>query len=336
MRVQSLLTLLVLVVAACGRERTAFAGKEQAETVSLGTRNFVDVTWDVAWQRDGKGADSLFLEPFRFVADREHVYVLDAGRNRIVALRVSTGEHAWSFPTDSLARLVFPTAVAALPEGGVAIWDSDRSALVSVKPDGTLLRDAVVPGVGMVSSVCALPDGSVLLSPLNPDLDPVLQLSRAGQILGRHTLPWKNFRKVPSLARQIVFAGHGDGCVAALTMGRGFSLFDGRFTKASRYVESFELPQVRNLAEGDMQQLVHPLVAASSATLVSDTLALAFEGTTDQAGRIIDYYSASSGRYLYSHAPPHPLGQFTRSGPTYFMLDGEMRLVALRPVRKVD
>jgi PQQ-like domain len=321
----------LVALAACDRQAATYAAKLQQKSLSLGTRSFAAGEWRVAWQREAGGADSLLVQPFRFAADDERLYVLDGATGKVVALRAEDGEPTWSYGGGGEGGFAFATALNALPGGGVAVWDSERSVLGLLGADGRLAREIPVPGLGVVSSLCALEDGGFLLSPLGPEHAPVVRVSAEGRVVNGYSLPWKGFREVPSLARQLLIAGQADRCVAALTMGRGFSRFDGGFRRAGEYVETFELPQVQKLADGEMQRLIDPLVATSAAVVAGDTLVVAFEGTTDQAGRILDYYEARSGRYLHSRAVPHRIGQMSRSGSTYFVLDDQMRLLALQP-----
>jgi hypothetical protein len=285
-------------------------------------RRLLEVTWHPLWEAEGTGTDSMFSGPLRMVADSGHVYILDRGRNAVVALNAADGKLSWRYGgPGSGAQLRAPNAFSLAPSGQVVVFDSEPSRLVILNASGREVRQITVAGVGVSSGLCAMPDGTFVVAPLDPSLGPLVHLSARGSVLKQIDLPWRELNRAPSLGRQLLLAGTEDSCAAALVLGRGFGfLSGGSFREFRDYVEPVEAPRVESVNGGTVQRVRSPVLATSSISFGHDTLAVAFAGRTEHAGRIIDLYDARGGTYLGSYLAPTYVKRFAHAAGRLYVL----------------
>jgi outer membrane protein assembly factor BamB len=303
----------------------------------------VAAAWDTLWTRGGEADDTLLLMPWAMAADSGRVYVLDAAAHRLVALDAADGSVAWVAGSKGSGPGEFqsPTAVAALPGGRVAVADPQNNRITILGDGGFVSRTISSRDASDVTSLCGLSDGSLVIATL-ADTQPVLTMSPDGRVTGRYDLPWPDVAARPPITRaaKLVSAG-GPACVLLLTLGRGFATFEGgRFTQRREYVERLELPhaEVTQTLRSRTQRLVERQIAAYDGAVDGGEIALAFEGRTADARRIIDVYELSTGTYLRSYRLPYPANGLARFGGRYYLLaerDGYPVLTALSLVPDV-
>ena len=341
-RVASVVALVAL--GACARDAATVASKTPE---ILGTRTVTNTQWDTTWTRGGTDADTVVLFPFAITAHGDRVYVLDAAAKRVVALRASDGSLVWSAGREGRGPSEFrePTAIAVTPTGEIAVADAANARIALLSRTGEFLDHIPLRQVGYVQSMCALGDASLLLSTLELER-PVLRLARSGAVTARYDLPWSDADRIPPLARQAVLEPTSDhtGCIMALTFGRGFARFDGKqFQSPHPYIESFDLPEVdvseseRSGKQVRREKMLQRRIAAHDVDVHGNVLAVAFEGTTRDAGRLIDFYDLRTGSYLRSHVLPWASVSLTRAGSSYILLGaggGGVLAVAPRQPRR--
>ena len=276
------------------------------------TRAPVDTTWANALP------DSLFVSPAFLAVDATQAYLSDPGASRVHAFDRRTGQRRW---TTVVGGETVPRAIAALREGGLAIADDRSGAIVLLDAAGRERGRVTSPDVRFVASLCELPDRAFLLAGVNhsPDL---AVLDRAGRVRRAVPLPWADLRE--ALTASLWLASSRDGCVAALTYGRGFAAFVGdSFAAPARYVEYFDVPSVvRDVRRtGDSvittTQVAAHRVAATDVSVDDSLLAVSFEGETDDRAHVVDYYALPAGRYVESRRlGRRPLALTTGSGLT--------------------
>jgi PQQ-like domain len=322
---------------------TASASACGASDRSVGTpppgaeRTIVEAEWRPAWVRGGSETDTLMLLPVELAVDGGLVYVADRMGRRVVAFRSADGAHAWSAGREGAGpgELRHPSAIAAIPGQGVVVADMGNARLSFLDRAGALRRELPLPDATIVTSICALYDGSLLLARLGHG-DALLRMGAEGEVAERRELPWPDLDDGPILRRQALLAPTrgGDGCILALGLGRGFARYDGRaFTATHPYVEALEVPdpEVRMTKAGQSERLPSPRFAATSLSVDSGVVAIGFGGETPDAGWLVDHYDEATGAYLFSYRAPVPLERVARAGSRYYVLtrlEGYPALVA--------
>lgn len=328
---QILSVLAVVAVSACK------GANQQSAGAAGGSRTIRPTTWDTLWAIGGE-QDSLLLMPGPMASTARRVYVADLAESRLVALDPADGSLAWIAGRKGAGPGEFrdPRALAATPDGGAVVADIANARFTFVSPDGRVTRELQFPGVGYVSSMCALADGSLLLATMEPGR-PLVHMAPDGSVRGRHPLPWPDLGDAHPLATTARLATAPDhrSCVLALTRGRGFASFrDGAF-RTFAYREAFELPGVEVTREGASvsSTITSTRIAASDVDVVGDTVFVTFAGESDGAGRLVDVYTLPGGEYRFSHRYAAPIHQTARSTDAFLLLheaEGYAVLVAVR------
>jgi hypothetical protein len=112
----------------------------------------------------------------------------------------------------------------------------------------------------------------------------------------------------------------------ALSLGRGFTVFDGgRFLFTKDFVERVEAPVVEVRESGSRRnpvtesQVRNGTISTRSVAATPDGFFVVFEGSTEDAARIVDVYTRA-GEYDYSFRLPAVAHRFTWSDGTFFVL----------------
>ncbi len=316
------------------------------EPVASRPRRMVEVRWDTLWAVGGDEQDTLLLGPNGFMAvDGERLYVSDAQRPRIVAFHRRDGSLAWMAGGKGAGPGEFrhPRSLSVTRSGELVVLDPVNVRLSILGTDGRLQREVPLGETPDPHSVCPLADGSFLLSTGYRDRS-LLRISPAGAEVGRFALPWRGLDSLPALPRTATLASHpsGDGCLVALTKGRGFASIDttGSHGQTHAYVEWFDLqlPVVKKEVVDGMRSTLEILperrIAAASTAVDGGEVVFAFEGLTKQAGRYLDVYDRESGEYRHTLLVPNAVRGVARADGVYYLLTsqhGFPQLLALRP-----
>ena len=279
----------------------------------------------VLWVRGGSERDTLLAYAVQATADSANLYVLDSGRGEIVALRAASGTVAWRHTTAHP-----PRALAALPNGGVAVADGDRRTISLLDPAGRLVATRTLPAdTPPIRSLCALSTSHFLAA--TADTSRTLLELRSDAPPHTLPLPWPDLARRHFLTTQTLLASSSSaadtGCAVALSLGRGFSTFDGtRFTSPARYVEPFDVPDITRtrFTDGDRtitrEQLSTDRDAARAITLANGRLLVSFGGETALAAHIVDVYDPASGAYVGTTTIPHRVSTLAAHGRTLYIL----------------
>ena len=284
----------------------------------------------IRWTRGGSEQDTLFAYPRQAVADSHHVYVLDSGHDRIVALRAADGALAWrrGGASDSTTPPLTPTAIAVLPGGGIAVADIRHHAIALVRPNGTIAHRVALPDVATITSLCALSTTRFLASGAGP-AGHLLELRDDPASTAPRPLPWRDAPTRPGITTQTWLAGSADlpRCAVGLVLGRGFALHDGTtYSTPHPYVEPFDLPAVTRSAHGDsasmvvVERLSNDRTAAKDLAFAGGPLAVAFAGETPLRARLVDYYDARTGAYLGTTVSPFRISALAAHGRDLYLL----------------
>lgn len=277
----------------------------------------------VRWVRGGSERDTLLAYPVQAAADSANLYILDSGRGEVVALHAATGTVAWRRATPRP-----PRAIAVLPGGGLAVAEGHTSTLSLLDPAGRLLARLTLPAdTPPIRSLCALSPSHLLAT--TADTSHTLLEIRDGATPRPLPLPWPDLAPRHYLTTQVTLTSTADGatCAIALSLGRGFSTFDGtRFTTPASYVEPFDLPGVTRTrsTDGDRtitrEQLSTDRAAARAIALANGRLLVSFGGESALRARIVDVYAARSGAYLGTSTLPHRIAAMAAHGRTLYVL----------------
>lgn len=296
-------------------------------------REIVAVRWSTLWRAGGPEQDTALLFPIGLIAaDSQHVYVPDAGGVRIAAFRTRDGSLAWTFGRRGRGPGEFSgfTAIALNDRGQIVIADAENARLTILGVDGRLIREIPLDGLPRIESVCPLPgEGYLVATSSSTELEPIMRLSRTGSVTARYAVPWEDLREAPGIQRQLhMTPAGGDGCVLALKLGRGFSIFRDNKFSTHAYVEPLPLPDVevatRELKNGGRsrgERLTFHQVGPSGASASGDSLVLPFIGRTSHAGRVVDIYDlAHEGTYIGSYLLPGAVDAAVKLGDVFFVL----------------
>jgi hypothetical protein len=317
-------------VVACGG-----TNRESGERGS--DRTIRSSAWDTLWAIGGE-RDSLLLMPGPMVSTARRVYVADLAASRLVALDPVDGSLAWIVGGQGAGPGEFrdPRALAATPDGGAVVADIANARLTFVSPEGRITHELGFPGVGYVSSMCTLADGSLLLATLEPGR-PLVHMAPDGSVRGHYPLPWPDLRDAHPLATTARLATAPDhrSCVLALTRGRGFATFRDGVFRTFPYTEAFDLPKVEVVRDGASvsSTITSTRIAASDVDVVGDTVFVTFVGESEWAGRLVDVYTLPGGEYRFSYRYAVPIHQAARTGDAFLLLHeaaGYPALVAAR------
>ncbi|MGH7554866.1 MAG: hypothetical protein ACREMQ_17845, partial [Longimicrobiales bacterium] len=308
------LCAIIACAAACG---------DPAPEVVRNDRRFEEVVIDTVWSR-GSVDDTVIELPLHVRADGDLLLISDVARRGIAALRTADGSTAWTLGRAGRGPGEFrrPSAIEVLPDGRVLVADTEVGRVTILDRAGAYqtefpLEDAQVTGL------CALEDGT-LVAVAATDGENVSRLSLTGQVLGRHSVPWPELVEAPMLARQLVAATGPDRkeCYVALSLGRGFTAFDGsRFLFTKDFVERVDAPVVEVRESGSRRnpvtdsQVRNGTISTRSVAATPDGFFVVFEGSTEDAARIVDVYTRA-GEYDYSFRLPAVAHKFTWSDGT--------------------
>jgi hypothetical protein len=320
----------------CGRGDDA-AGVHRHEV----SRKMVEVAWRERWLAGGGEGDTTVLMPSYLVGDGRLVYALETQFHRVVALRAEDGVVVWRAGGEGSGpqELRNPTAITLDPHGNVLVVDQGNGRLAILAPTGIFVAHVALQELGFPHGLCALGDGSVLVTAVATE-HPLVRVSTRGRVTQRYELPWKDLIGAGSLSIQGDLESDGDGgCIYALSKGRGFVRFrDGRLTPHD-YVEWFDVPRSERVGDpyagGRRETLAEGPIAAQGLGVGKEGIAVGFSGRTNEAGRLIDFYDGNTGAYTHSYASPRWFQRMSRAGNLYLFItrvDGYPAVLAAEPV----
>jgi sugar lactone lactonase YvrE len=290
-------------------------------------RRFEDIVIDTVWSR-GSLSDTVIELPLHVRADGDLLLISDVARRGVAALRTADGTTAWTLGRAGRGPGEFrrPSALEVLPDGRVLVADTEVGRVTILDRAGAYLTEFPLEEA-QVSGMCALEDGT-LVAVAAADDENISRLSLTGEVLGRHAVPWPELVEAPMLARQLVAATATDrkACYVALSLGRGFTAFDGsRFLFTKDFVERVQAPAVEVRVSGSRSnrvtdaQVRNGTIATRSIAASSDLLYVVFEGSTEDAARIVDVYTRA-GEYDHSFRLPGVVHKLTWSDDTFYVL----------------
>lgn len=297
-------------------------------------RRFSQTAWDTVWQATGSFMDSLVPSPALLAFNRGTLFVVDRATPRVVALDAETGAYQWKVGRRGAGPEEFAGVSAMFAErtGGVGVVDIRNRRVSVLSGSGEFVFRTPTVALGQQpNQVCPFgASGFVVADVFGPGL---LDVDTTGAIVNRRDPLWPDLAAADLQSRHVLLRSDGTGkrCLVALATGRGFALLSpGDSAVLGQYVETFDVYGVGVRAdEGEMK-----FWATSDAAFSGDTVLVLFSGRTPERARLIDRYSAVSGRYLDSDLLPITTNRIAAGDGMLFVVDtSNSSILALRPRR---
>jgi hypothetical protein len=292
----------VLVAAGCADAARDTAPRE---------RRILDVAIDTVWSRGGV-SDTVIELPLHMRADGDLLLIADGARRGVAALRTADGSTVWTAGRrgEGPGEFQRPAIIETHPDGRILVADTEVGRITALDRTGAWAGEFPLEDA-QVSGMCALADGSVVVAAVTEG-ENIALLEADGRVLAKHVVPWPELQSASQLARQLVLATPADraGCVVALSLGRGLGSFaGGRFAWTRDYIEPVAAPEVAVRESGTdadrsrVQALRRPTLSTRAIAASEDHVYVVFEGSTADAGRVVDVYTLA-GAYDHSFRLP--------------------------------
>ena len=318
-----------------------------------------DSAWAYHWVVGRDPHTELFIEPRQLVVSGGMVVVFDAGSREVHLLEAASGRPTRRLEARGTGPGEFrrPTLLLGTPDG-FAILDQATARVTAFTLGGRVRWDAQIPDAARLAGAC-IPAGGRLLLSYRRAAPSLLTVDTAGRTVATSghtgTIPWQIRRPTaPDFAHEHHLSGAGpDGrCALVPIFGGEWALTGPAGGRPTVYplIEPGELPRIRQSRRILERTATHVIVegaeisstrpVASGAMRRGDTVIVVATSATAPNRRLLDYYDASSGRYLHSRWLPALFAAVTigPDGTFYAAHIGERTqvVVALRPTRRVS
>ena len=330
------------------------------EAVPPITRRFpADSGWKYQWVLGSDPETELFIEPRQLVVVDGMVVVFDAGTRDVHLIEAATGRPTRRLPARGTGPGEFkrPTLLLGTPDG-FAILDQATARLTAFSLGGRVRWDALIPDAARLAGAC-IPVGGRLLLSYRRAAPSLVILDTAGRTVATSgtagAIPWHIRRPTaPDFVHEhhLSTAGQDGQCALVPIFGGEWALTGptaGR-TTVHPLIEPGELPRIRQSRRILERTATHVIVegaeiastrpVASGAMRRGDTVIVLATSERAPNRRLLDYYDASTGRYLHSRWLPALFAAVTTGpdGTFYATHIGERTqvVVALRPTRRIS
>lgn len=333
--------LLGIVSVACE------SAPEPVIEVSYG-RRLVTTVWDTVLAVGvADPNDTTLLSPRRLRLGPRRVYVIDDINQNLRAIDLSSGRLVWSYSDEGRGpdQISNVADVQVLADGTIWLLDVGNGKFLIFGNDGRLLDSHTLQvGERKPARFVILGNEMLLFSNYPETAFSSAKLDSMVVSKGRQ-LPWPEELTVDrnfGLSTAVSHREHDSTWVAAFDHGPGFMVGRGDQIEAYRYIEPKQFPlksgpKVR-AAGADSAEF-----AGLATSLVGDSLYVLFGGRPHRRAhppeetRLIDCYSASNGRYLFSHyLPGDTWSMDTWDGQTFYVLTESDGLPVLLGLRRRD
>lgn len=303
-------------------------------------RSIVEVAIDTVWSRGGV-ADTVIELPLHMRADGDLLLIADGARRGVAALRVADGGTAWTAGRRGAGPGEFqrPSIIETHPDGRILVADTEAGRVTVLDRAGAYAGEFPLEDA-QVSGMCALADGGIVVAAATEG-ENIALLDADGRAVAKHEVPWPELRSTSLLARQLVLATPADraDCVLALSLGRGLGSFDGeRFDWTRDYIEAVATPEVDVRESGTdadrsrTQALRRPTLSTRAIAASADHVYVVFEGSTGDAGRIVDVYTRA-GAYDHSFRLPRRAQEIAWADGVFYLLAQEQGVPVITAAR---
>ncbi len=323
-RAAVLLAAAAVWSATCGRERQEEYGdvdlRQSARATHPGSRAIASGDWRPLFKIGGVESDTLLYRPAFLVADDRGVYLYDAGRHEV--LRISAaGVVEWTFGGRGKGPDEFSTVrdIDLDAHGRLWVLDPENARVTVLNPGGDVAARIPLLDVPHSEQVVPISDRRAVLL-VSQRERPLFVVDRSGEVVDRLAVPWAGYRRLHTLASQMLAAADPDGArfVLAFRMGDGFFAFEGTepLPYQGIFVEHAPFPAVRSYTEGNTRTTVVDRVpdTATSLAIEGGRIFVHFGGTSEDRYKLIDVYALNSGEYERSLVLPRPLDAIALAG----------------------
>jgi len=295
-------------------------------------RRIAKVQWDTVWRTNRSFMDSVLPAPTLMTFNRGTLFVFDPAMARLAALDAKTGALLWKVGRVGQGPQEFAGVSALFLDraGGVGVVDIRNGRIARVSALGQFTGLVPTATVGhQANEVCAFGDNRFVAADVGTSTP--LVLDSMGGLIKKLSPIWQDLVDAPSNdSRQVLLWNDETGkrCLVALLSGRGFALLSpDRAPVVARYAEDFDVYGVgERKGEGEIK-----FAAIYDAEFVADTVLILFSGRTPDKARLIDRFSATSGKYLGTYLLPFKTVEFAAGGGMVFELDpSETNIIAVR------
>ncbi len=270
------------------------------------------------WVRGGSREPDFLVEPRQLAVTQSAVIVLDMGTREVHALDLKTGAKRFVLKASGEGPGEFkrPMHIATTAQL-VGVLDAATSRITIYSDSGRFLWTTRVPDGSVVETMCMLPRGVVRVKYLGA-LNAIAMIDSSGRTMSRTSLPvTAALQKAPSFANSAFIA---DGCVgetmavAPFFGGVWYSLAANGSARRFPYIEAGQEAVVTSKQRRLEKTATHVTTQTTMTTDVDvitrgamqhgDTVMIEAAATKVTPFRILDYYRASDGMYLYSRRLP--------------------------------
>lgn len=317
LRVFTVLTFAVLTAASCRGERSRVVlppeGLAVSDSQRTHRRHFVERDWTPLFMHGAEdGRDTSLVAPYVLGATANLILVMESDQ-RITAFDES-GRLRWRAGRSGGGPLEFQSVrdFEDDGQGTILVHDPDIRRLTAIDTLGNFRYLLTLGRLPHSDQLVRVGPRQYVLFGDNGQSD-VYVIDSAGGLIGERAMPWDGYQTLNRLVRQLSAARDIKGSghwVATLKFGNAWMAFDGDSALGGRrfYVEATPFPAVvetRSRTE-HTSRLLGRTPAVVSSGLAGDTLFTLFSGNSEDADRLIDLYSWSTGNYLGTWRLPEP------------------------------
>ncbi len=315
------IALTVLCVSSSTYAQTVASTKTGSSTSSNNSRQpkpqrVIDSSeWDILWVRGFEKEEDLLYSPRSISFHNNEVYVTDQGTREILVLDAATGATVRKIVANNgrgPGEIRRPSFVA-VGFNTLAVADLGNGRITALDNSLKLLWDYPI---NFTTGICM--HSPTLMAILSPDYSFMEVRDTTGAVKSTRRFPWTgDSTNVLTSGVHISGPTRKGECVLARAYGNQFAVvpLSGAIRTYS-YIEHMPEPVVnvtsqtlektrksevtRNFYSTDSKQ------SATAVVVAGDTVIVKFAGETAHKMRVLDYYLATNGTYLFSRLLRYP------------------------------
>jgi hypothetical protein len=256
------------------------------------------------------------------LAARQERIFLATARGLVIAVDIASKRVVWQRTAEQLGIRI--RRVSLLDSTTIAvIGDAGQSIILLSAARGDIVARWQVRSSAPVQAMCRAGDNAFIVSIVDTGSS-LLYFDSLGALQHRMALPWTGYARAHVMQRQMALASSlgRDECVAALLVGSGLAILRAHgTTRLASYVERFDAPSVRvrisysDAANRAVESHINEnRIAASDLAIAGGRVYVAFGGSSENAGRIIDTYDATTLGYAETWRSKDPVRRLAAAG----------------------
>jgi hypothetical protein len=281
-------------------------------------------------------SDTADLRPTLFrIAAFGDIWLVDQWAQR-VALMEKGGALRWVTGRKGSGPLEFREIrdVSVLQNGYLAVLDAGLARITILNPRGNAVAHTQLATPARLEQIVPVSDTEFVVFAMGEDHGAqLLHVRSDGSEQGVVQIPWTGYGQVHRMAAQLTLAsGGGNTWSAGMLTGPRFFRYEGvsPLNGNTEFIEPVAPPEVviRTTGNRTTSRLQMKFRAAARVAMSHDIMVVLFEGASDNAGRILDIYRVSTGRYLGTALlVQRPLDIQLFDGSVYGLYEDPIRIV---------